>query len=370
MSPPSVAAIYSLLKNGNFVEWRESDPLPLHWTLGATLRADKIPSSIRAVQVPATSFSHPLEQTWQDTDTAQRITDVFGQTVAGLNPGTEYELRVVAHNQSKNTVIVSAFEVNEYNPDNPASGKPGERLELAVVTIPPGESAAEYKGTFSTASDRAVRLAARIQERDPEFPGTMLWYAWELHPVAGEQSNLVPNGSFANWPPEQAVPSLWRIEPPRNLNFEIERLAGTEFVCGKAMKLTWNKPQPVHRSKCIAATLENLDADTSYTVELIVNNPSQNTYRLSAWESTGGDDLVSLKLGDRLSHAVLQIGPESPGTYRAQGSFTTRRKGAIRLILSCEESEENKTFPAELVMEEWRVYEQPVKAEAKPTSGQ
>lgn len=84
----SVNERYSLIKNGHFVEWRETDPLPLYWTLGAALSPDKVLSSVRALEVPGTSFSHPIEQTWKGIDSDQRIIDVFGQTVAGLEPDT------------------------------------------------------------------------------------------------------------------------------------------------------------------------------------------------------------------------------------------------------------------------------------------
>jgi len=350
---------YSLLKNGYFAEWREGDILPLHWNFGNAPSKAGVESTIEAIDVPDLSYSHPILQTWQTTDTTNRITEVFGQTVVDLEPETEYELTVVAHNQSSNRVIVSAFELQGYDPDDPETETIQTKLEPAVINVTHSETAKTYRGTFRTSSVGVVRLGARIQQKDPTFAARVIWYKWALHPVVGKKSNLVPNGEFTDWPDEYYYPQQWTMEPPGNLRFTLERLLGEEYLGGKAVRQVWMRPQPVHRSKCMGVTLEGLHPRTEYTVDLVAHNPSANRFRLSAWEATGtaNGDLASVVLSQRLSYAILQIDPRSPYSTLVRGKFVTRNSGPVRLLLSCEENGDNTHFPAELIVDEWRVHE-------------
>ena len=183
VAPVPKADPVDLLANGNFYRFDEGQIAPRHWTIGYGFSLESMPFKLEPLVDPVYSGGHAIRQTWTESDTAFAFHTVFGQTVEGLKPNTDYRLEVVAHNESKNLVIISAFEMEGYEHGYAGSGEAGERLNPYVVQITPGTGLIPYSGTFRTKDSGTVKLGARIEGKDPVLPGSVVWDSWKLTEV-------------------------------------------------------------------------------------------------------------------------------------------------------------------------------------------
>ncbi len=179
-APAVVAKPVNLLTNGSFVQWDEGQVAPRHWTIGYGFARDAMPYELEPLEDPKYDDGHAVRETWKENDTMFGFGKVFGQTIGDLKPNTTYRLDIVAHNESENPVIVSAFEMKGFEPGRVASGTPGERLDLVVTEITPSPDLGTYKGTFTTQKLGAVKLGARIEGKNPSLPGSVVWDSWTL----------------------------------------------------------------------------------------------------------------------------------------------------------------------------------------------
>jgi len=142
-----------------------------------------MPYNLEPVEDPSYSDGQAVRQTWTRNDTAFAFQRVFGQTVSGLKPNTVYRLDLFAHNESENLVIISAFEMEGFEPGLVASGAATERLKLNVVQVTPSTGLVPYSGSFKTKDSGTVKLGARIEGKDPVLPGSVVWDSWKLTEV-------------------------------------------------------------------------------------------------------------------------------------------------------------------------------------------
>lgn len=177
---PIPAAPEDLIANGSFVRWDEGQYVPRHWTLGFGFNLDEMPFKLERLEDPLYSDGFAVRQTWTESDVALAFEKVFGQTIDGLKPNTGYRLDVVAHNESKNTVIISAFEMEGYEEGRVGSGKATERLNLEAAVVTPSTGLVTYTGSFITNDSGTVKLGARVRGENPVLPGSVIWDSWTL----------------------------------------------------------------------------------------------------------------------------------------------------------------------------------------------
>lgn len=173
----------NLIANASFVTWDEGQHVPRHWTMGFGFNLDDMPFELEPIEDPTYDDGHAVRQTWLASDEALAFQRVFGQTIEGLEPNTGYRLDVVAHNESKNVIIISAFEMEDYETGRVGSGTAAERLNLEAAVITPSTGLVTYTGSFITNESGTVKLGARVRGEDPELPCSVIWDSWTLRAV-------------------------------------------------------------------------------------------------------------------------------------------------------------------------------------------
>lgn len=186
-TPPAVAPVKeepaNLIANGSFVTWDEGQHVPRHWTMGHGYPLEEMPFKLERIEDPTYDDGYAVRQTWLESDATMAFQRVFGQTIEGLEPNTGYRLDVVAHNESKNVVIISAFEMEDYETGYVGSGEAAERLNLEAATITPSTGLVTYTGSFITNDSGTVKLGARVRDEDPDLPCSVIWDSWTLRAV-------------------------------------------------------------------------------------------------------------------------------------------------------------------------------------------
>ena len=189
-APPLADYDANLMRNFMHADW--TGDMPDHWTFGTQGSATGQFSFLAPMQDDTTAET-AVEQRWTGPDAGTDPMALFGQTVADLKPDTYYHLFVGAANNLKNDAVVSAWEVNNYIPDQPASGEIGDVLDERVVTIPAQSDVNLYAGTFKTRAGGVVRIAVWV-DGDEYFDANdfVLWWRWVLNehkPSTGTISN-------------------------------------------------------------------------------------------------------------------------------------------------------------------------------------
>jgi hypothetical protein len=177
---PVDAAPENLVANASFARWDEGQYVPRHWTMGYGFELEDMPFELEPLEDPLYNEGHAVRQTWKASDAAQSLEKVFGQTIDGLDPNAGYRLDVVAHNESENVVIISAFEMEDFEPGHVGSGKSSERLNLEAAVITPGTGLVTYTGSFITNDSGTVKLGARMRGEESDFPASVIWDSWTL----------------------------------------------------------------------------------------------------------------------------------------------------------------------------------------------
>jgi hypothetical protein len=148
--------------------------------MGYGFALEDMPFALEALEDPLYNGGHAVRQTWKASDVAMSFEKVFGQTIEGLEPNAGYRLDVVAHNESGNVVIISAFEMEDFEPGRVGSGRAGERLNLEAAVVTPGTGLVTYTGSFITKDSGTVKLGARMRGEESDFPASVIWDSWTL----------------------------------------------------------------------------------------------------------------------------------------------------------------------------------------------
>lgn len=289
----------NLFKNGDFANWPDDLRIPVDWTHAQGYPTlDEAPSKIERFKDGTYDKWYAAKQTWTKPDGEDSIFRQFGITVSGLKPETNYRLVLKAWNQSKNTIVVLPWSV-----ENPASGDGShvKCLSLPFIEIPPSDGFVDYGRTFQTDADTtAVRFVTASPGKE-NYPVSVIWDRWVLTEVGSEAENLIQNGNFGNWPSDVRLPIGFAHGFGYSTLDDIPAAISPVDVPtlhARAAQETWRKPDGADSIfRLFGVTVENLKPNTLYRLSVSAYNTSKSdTVFVSPWA-----------VGEKESDPVLKL---------------------------------------------------------------
>jgi len=346
---------FSLILNADFGNWPSDSWIPLGWSHGVGYTMDTMPSVLARYEGNNVTRGNGVEQTWRSNDTLEPINRVFGQTLDNLRPNTEYTLKVRAHNRSENLIGISMWEMDGFVAGDPSSGVPTNRLALDAVKITPGDDFKTYDGRFTTEDHPVVRLAAKIEGKNPVLPGAVLWDFWKLTLYVEKLPNLIRNGDFVTWPEGEPLPLLWGNGRATNMQSTVEKVMDPGVQAGNGLRQVWERaPATDSVLGQFGRIVTALKPDAPHLLEIRAENESAQAIVVSAWEiaSYEPDLSDSPEIGRLIEKDVVQI-PPSPGYQQYHGALNVGDTGMI--FLCPQPADPSGQFPVSVVWDTWRL---------------
>jgi hypothetical protein len=158
----------NLILNGTFDEWYAGAPAPTGFNAPqaaqSTLRRDAEVSAIGPQGFRAI-------QRWKKNDSDTGAKARFGAWVT-VQPGTQYELRVLATSWSGGTAVIDIFEET-------AEGEL-RILEAQAITVEPEVTIQEYTKTFTAGESTRIFIGSGLPA-GVEPAGSIVWHDWFLY---------------------------------------------------------------------------------------------------------------------------------------------------------------------------------------------
>jgi len=318
-----------------------------------------MPSLIEPYRGRDLQHGNGVEQTWRANDSLESLARAFGQTVYDLDARTKYEIEIRAHNRSENLIGVSVWEIDGFVPGQPDSGQPVNRLELDAVKITPSDGFNVYRGYFTTKENGAVRLAAKIEGKNPVLPGTLIWDYWRLSPYVEELPNLLRNGDFSLWPKDALLPPPWFLAEANdypNTECTIKRIAAPGLDSGNALWQEWRETDgQASKPAVLSRVAIGLKPGTVHKLITRARNESNSNIVVSAWEllDYNPDDPNSMRIGEQIHANVVRV-PPSRSFDNYSGRFQTGDTGIVLFRTALEEPA-SATLPVSVVWDAWKL---------------